>query len=983
MDTNLGLADLSARGLPVSRDTRVLRFRRKGVHHLACAGVFLVGMGVQGQTIANGGFEANQFSVPPGYISDNAPISGWTTPDGTGAGLNPAGGESGFANNGVIPEGNQVAFIASFGGSLSTTLSGLTAGQRYRVQLRANSDWYEGQTLSPILRATVDDVDVLTMNVYAVGGTAPYATLGFEFDATGTSHNLTLINDATDGSNLLIDDVRIAPSSNRWTIAPWTSDGDSGVQPEFVYTHAYNFGSTAGANINGVPFTGVGGGNPTVEGRFTTTYLGSVLTGDANTITGNGGILARDFLYGGNLVPAGSYQSINLEGLTPGEEYVVSIYSVGWEAPAPSQRWVTASVDNMDHLTLNQDLYDNDNGIVISYRYTASATGTASIRIAPVNPNNVSMHIYGFSNREAVSRNVAPAITEQPAHQIVAQELPVSFRVLASGFPTPTYRWQFNGADLPGATGATYDIPAAGPQHAGLYQVIVSNSLGVVTSAPPARLTVGIPMVNPSFEADAFEFWPGYSGDNPGGAGTEPGANGPITGWIQSNEAGSGINPIANGASPFANNGVIPNGGRVAFIQADSTLEQVLSGLSVGGDYYVHYYENARGGNIPALELRVDGSVLVPAHTIGSGGYRGVYSEMFRATAAEAALTFEKTNPLGGDTTVLIDNVAVVQVPAGTAPWLTREPEAQVASPGSTVTFAGQAIGSLPLGYQWLKDGVPLTGATTAVLTLAGVQASDEGHYSLVISNSVSSVTTVTAQLTVALPGIYGTGVAPDGTLLEDGAVDPHYRMVTSPDEFAPGPEAIVINSVWPIQAGVWLPNGPSSKWIGPTADQATGNAEGEYVYETTFNLTGVDVSRVRLVGGWATDNNGLDILVNGQSTGLTVAGFTALTPFTIATGLVEGANTLRFRMSNLPATPNPTGLRVDLKAILDTATTAPTLQITEASGSVTIAWSPASAGQKLQSAANVTGPWNEVVGATSPYTTPVTGQQLFYRVGP
>jgi hypothetical protein len=287
------------------------------------------------------------------------------------------------------------------------------------------------------------------------------------------------------------------------------------------------------------------------------------------------------------------------------------------------------------------------------------------------------------------------------------------------------------------------------------------------------------------------------------------------------------------------------------------------------------------------------------------------------------------------------------------------------------------------LGYQWLKNDAPLEGANAATLTLAGVQATDEGLYSLVVSNSVGTVTTSTARLTVALPGVFGTGVAPDGSLLEDGSVDPHYRMVTSPDENAPGPEAIVINSVWPIQAGVWLLNGPSSKWIGPSADQAAGNAEGEYVYETTFNLTGVDVSRVRLVGGWATDNNGLDILVNGQSTGLTVAGFAALTPFTISTGLVEGSNTLRFRMSNLPVTPNPTGLRVDLKAILDTATTAPTLQISEASGQVTLSWSPTAAGQKLQSASEVNGPWAEVVGASSPYTAPVSGDHRYYRVGP
>lgn len=949
--------------------------------HAVGVAVLLAAGGAVAQTVPNAGFEANTFNVSPGYVSDNAPITGWTASPDSGAGLNPAGGENLFANNGATPEGTKVAFVSAFSSSLSTTVSGLTAGQRYRVQLRANGSLVEGFTPSPVLRATVDDTDVITVNVYPVTGTAPYVTLAFEFDATAASHSLALFNESVDDSTLLIDDVRVTPASGRWTIGPWTGDADSGVNPEFVYTHAYNFASSAGTSINGVPFTGVAGGNPSVAGRFSTTFLGNVFNNDGNNVSGSARTLANDFVYGGT-VPAGEYQSILLEGLTPGAEYVFSTYSVGWEAPSPTIRWVTGSVDDADHLTLNQDQYDNDNGIVISHRYTAGASGTATIRFAPVNPANVSMHFYGFSNREAVSRNVAPSITGEPSSQIVALGVPVSFQVAAAGFPTPTYRWQFQGVDLPGSTAATHEIAAASAANVGDYRVIVSNSMGAVTSQV-AQLTVGIAMANPSFETDAFEYWPGYSGDNPGGAGTDPGMNGPITGWTQDNEAGTGINPIANGASPFANSGTIPHGIRVAFLQADSTLSQSVSGLTTGSDYYVHYLENARSGGSPALELLWNDNVVVPAHTIASGNYRDVYTEVFQATASDAVLTFVKSNPLGGDTTALLDNVAIVPVAADTAPYLTRQPQAVVANPGESVTFTAQAIGSLPLGYQWLKDGAPLSGATSTSLTFDSAQAANEGLYSLVVSNAAGTVTTAAARLTVGLPGVYGTGVADDGSLLEPGVIDTHYRLVTSADETAPGPDAWVLNDGWPIQAGVWMLNGPASKWIGPQPDQATGNAEGEYVYETRFTLSGVDVSRVRVLGGWATDNTGLDILVNGQSTGFTASGFAALAPFTIASGLVAGENVLRFRMSNLPATPNPTGLRVDLRAIVETAVTAPTLEIQQTAGTLTLSWSPTSAGEKLQSAPDITGPWTDVAGASNPYTTTATAQRQFYRVAP
>ena len=84
-----------------------------------------------GQTIPNPSFEANSFTTYPGYISVNAPITGWTANPADEVGLNPAGGQSPFADNGAIPDGTNVAFIQagsavdSQQGSLSTTISGL------------------------------------------------------------------------------------------------------------------------------------------------------------------------------------------------------------------------------------------------------------------------------------------------------------------------------------------------------------------------------------------------------------------------------------------------------------------------------------------------------------------------------------------------------------------------------------------------------------------------------------------------------------------------------------------------------------------------------------------------------------------------------------------------------------------------------------------------------------------------------------------
>ena len=73
--------------------------------------------------------------------------------------------------------------------------------------------------------------------------------------------------------------------------------------------------------------------------------------------------------------------------------------------------------------------------------------------------------------------------------------------------------------------------------------------------------------------------------------------------------------------------------------------------------------------------------------------------------------------------------------------------------PGSDVSFSVTATGTVPLSYQWQKDGVNLTdggsitGATTATLTITGVMESDEGGYSCVVTNTAGTDKSNTAIL--------------------------------------------------------------------------------------------------------------------------------------------------------------------------------------------------------------------------------------------
>jgi hypothetical protein len=138
------------------------------------------------------------------------------------------------------------------------------------------------------------------------------------------------------------------------------------------------------------------------------------------------------------------------------------------------------------------------------------------------------------------------------------------------------------------------------------------------------------------------------------------------------------------------------------------------------------------------------------------------------------------------------------------------------------------------------------------------------------------------------IAGLFNTGVGTNGALLPTGAVDPHYRLIQSADPASPGPNAILVNdTLFPIVTGPWLASGPSSKWIAPKADQSGGSAAGNYTYRISFNLAGFDPVTAVLTGRWTSDNVGVDVLLNGVTTGVTGDGnFGTFGPtFTIARG--------------------------------------------------------------------------------------------------
>ena len=88
-------------------------------------------------------------------------------------------------------------------------------------------------------------------------------------------------------------------------------------------------------------------------------------------------------------------------------------------------------------------------------------------------------------------------------------------------------------------------------------------------------------------------------------------------------------------------------------------------------------------------------------------------------------------------------------VPA-VAPLITSQPANATVTEGTTAQFSVAATGTAPLTYQWRRNGAAIAGATApAFVTPALTLADNSTQYSVVVSNTVGSVTSATAGLTV------------------------------------------------------------------------------------------------------------------------------------------------------------------------------------------------------------------------------------------
>ncbi|HEY1108233.1 MAG TPA: immunoglobulin domain-containing protein, partial [Opitutaceae bacterium] len=96
---------------------------------------------------------------------------------------------------------------------------------------------------------------------------------------------------------------------------------------------------------------------------------------------------------------------------------------------------------------------------------------------------------------------------------------------------------------------------------------------------------------------------------------------------------------------------------------------------------------------------------------------------------------------------------------AQTAPTIASLSNSQTVTEGRAVTLTVSVNGTAPFTYQWKKGGANITNATLSTLVLDPVRRTDDGSYTVTVTNSAGSVTSspVTLAVTAATApsGVY------------------------------------------------------------------------------------------------------------------------------------------------------------------------------------------------------------------------------------
>ena len=414
--------------------------------------------------------------------------------------------------------------------------------------------------------------------------------------------------------------------------------------------------------------------------------------------------------------------------------------------------------------------------------YTGLIKGTAGLYgIAPDGGLYGNGTLFGLSG-SILNGDYPPSISIQPVGGTYGVGAGFSMAVLAGGTGTLNYQWRKNGLSvsdlgvhLTGATTSELLLEGLTLADAGSYSVVVKNNYGSITSTPPAVLTVVGPPTITSQPATPLMFPQGIGFSIGVGASNSPGggmlsyhwwANGAslTDGLGASGETISGsmsstltINPAyaADSGTYFV---IVSN----PYARTNSRYSFVTVGVAPNNLVVSPASTNGLVGSNVTLTVSAGGTLPLSYHwfknmtmPLASGG-RVTGATSNKLTLSALALTdtgsysVVVTNAFGKATSM----VAVLTVRQG--PIINTQPLATVSIiQGQPLKLKVVATGSA-LTYQWTSNNVNLndgpgsiSGSATSNLVINPASTNDSASYTVVVANSIASVTSHVSIVTV------------------------------------------------------------------------------------------------------------------------------------------------------------------------------------------------------------------------------------------
>lgn len=199
------------------------------------------------------------------------------------------------------------------------------------------------------------------------------------------------------------------------------------------------------------------------------------------------------------------------------------------------------------------------------------------------------------------------------------------------------------------------------------------------------------------------------------------------------------MDPFSSIASPGADNFMLVDNVRVLIGTVLPTVTTQPTNVTVIQGNSATFVTAATGFPAPTYQWRRN-STDIPGATNSS--YTRTNCQPADAGVYLAMIT-NAAGALGSSAVLLTVN---------SPPSITSQPQSQSLKAGTNATFAVVATGTSPLSYQWRFNGVDIGGAVGTSYTRSNLTTNDMGNYSVIVSNTISSVLSSNAFLTVIAP---------------------------------------------------------------------------------------------------------------------------------------------------------------------------------------------------------------------------------------